>query len=191
MTIREAAWSVPPQAYLKASSGGTCRRARQIMYAARGEIQRLTGRTLDDQYFTPAALARLHDRAFERRRPSGMSCSTPAATSTSHIPGASCRWARSRCAGTCARSSSTRCPSCRWICRSWRSFRPADPTTATAQSCSSRREGFLPCSTQSASPSATTLRSCRPRACRSRQAAFWSTGCARPPGAAAGAARLR
>lgn len=53
MTIREAAWRVMPQAYLKASSNGTLpAHARQIMYAARGEIQRLAGRTLDDQYFT-------------------------------------------------------------------------------------------------------------------------------------------
>ena len=57
MTIREAAWQVMPQAYLKASSGGTLpAHARQIMYAARGEIQRLTGRTLDDQYFTQQLL---------------------------------------------------------------------------------------------------------------------------------------
>jgi hypothetical protein len=57
MTIREAAWSLMSQAYLKASSGGTLpAHARQIMYAARGEIQRLTGRTLDDQYFTQQLL---------------------------------------------------------------------------------------------------------------------------------------
>jgi hypothetical protein len=53
MTVREAAWRIMPQAYLKASSNGTLpAHARQIMYAARGEIQRLAGRTLDDQYFT-------------------------------------------------------------------------------------------------------------------------------------------
>ena len=57
MTVREAAWQVMPQAYLKASSNGTLpAHARQIMYAARGEIQRLTGRTLDDQYFTQQLL---------------------------------------------------------------------------------------------------------------------------------------
>jgi hypothetical protein len=57
ITLREAAWRVMPQAYLKASSGGTLpAHARQIMYAARGEIQRLTGRTLDDQYFTQQLL---------------------------------------------------------------------------------------------------------------------------------------
>jgi hypothetical protein len=45
------------QAYLKASSGGTLpAHARQIMYAARADIQRLTGRTLDDQYFTQQLL---------------------------------------------------------------------------------------------------------------------------------------
>jgi hypothetical protein len=57
MTIREAAWRVMPQAYLKASSSGTLpAHARQIMYAARGEIQRLTGRTLDHLYFTQQLL---------------------------------------------------------------------------------------------------------------------------------------
>jgi hypothetical protein len=57
MTIREAAWSLMTQAYLKASSGGTLpAHARQVMYAARGDIQRLTGRTLDDQYFTQQLL---------------------------------------------------------------------------------------------------------------------------------------
>jgi len=57
MTVREAAWHVLPQAYLKASSNGTLpAHARQIMYAARGEIQRLAGRMLDDQYFTQQLL---------------------------------------------------------------------------------------------------------------------------------------
>jgi len=57
MTVREAAWRVLPQAYLKASSNGTLpAHARQIMYAARGEVQRLAGRMLDDQYFTQQLL---------------------------------------------------------------------------------------------------------------------------------------
>ena len=57
MTVREAAWHILPQAYLKASSNGTLpAHARQIMYAARGEIQRLAGRMLDDQYFTQQLL---------------------------------------------------------------------------------------------------------------------------------------
>jgi hypothetical protein len=57
MTVREAAWQVMPQAYFKASSNGTLpAHARQIMYAARGEIQRLAGRMLDDQYFTQQLL---------------------------------------------------------------------------------------------------------------------------------------
>lgn len=58
ITIREAAWEVMEKAYLKASSNGTLpAHARQIMYAARGRIQELTGRTtLDDQYFTQTLL---------------------------------------------------------------------------------------------------------------------------------------
>src|ERR671919_2149099 len=57
MTVREAAWHVLPQAYLRASSNGTLpAHARQIMYAGRAEIQRLAGRMLDDQYFTQQLL---------------------------------------------------------------------------------------------------------------------------------------
>jgi hypothetical protein len=56
-TIREAAWEVMEAAYLKASAGGTLpAHARQIMYAARGHIQEITGRRLDDQYFCQTLL---------------------------------------------------------------------------------------------------------------------------------------
>jgi hypothetical protein len=52
VTIKDAAFSVMAAAYQKASSGGTLpAHARQIMYAARGEVQRLTGSALDDKYF--------------------------------------------------------------------------------------------------------------------------------------------
>lgn len=58
MSIKEAAWSVMDQAYLKASANGTLpAHARQIMYAARGEILRLTGKDqLEDAYFTQTLL---------------------------------------------------------------------------------------------------------------------------------------
>ena len=56
-TIKDVACEIMEQAYLKASSGGTLpAHARQIMYAARGEIQRRTERKLDDQYFTQTLL---------------------------------------------------------------------------------------------------------------------------------------
>src|SRR5262249_30535155 len=46
MTVKEAAWKVMEDAYLKASDNGTLpAKARQIMYAARGQILELTGRT--------------------------------------------------------------------------------------------------------------------------------------------------
>ena len=53
-TIREAAWVVTSDAYMKASDNGRLpTRPRQIMYAARPEILELTGKdTLDDRYFT-------------------------------------------------------------------------------------------------------------------------------------------
>jgi hypothetical protein len=57
VTIKEAACQVMAEAYLKASSGGTLpAAARQIMYAARGQIQDLAGRPLDDKYFTQTLL---------------------------------------------------------------------------------------------------------------------------------------
>ncbi len=52
MTIKDAAWQVIEKAYMKASNNGKLpAHARQIMYAARGEIQERTGRRLDGQYF--------------------------------------------------------------------------------------------------------------------------------------------
>ena len=57
VTIRDAAWEVMEEAYLKASSRNTLPAlARQIMYAARETIQERTDRTLDDQYFTQTLL---------------------------------------------------------------------------------------------------------------------------------------
>jgi hypothetical protein len=52
-TIKDAAYDFMPQAYLKASANDTLpAHARQVMYAARGDIQDVTGKALDDQYFT-------------------------------------------------------------------------------------------------------------------------------------------
>ena len=57
ITIREAAFEVLESAYHKASANGTLpANARQIMYAARGRIQDMTGRPLDDNYFTQTIL---------------------------------------------------------------------------------------------------------------------------------------
>jgi hypothetical protein len=58
VTIRSAAFRVMEAAYLKASDNGRLpTRPRQIMYAARPEILRLTGKdTLDDRYFTQTLL---------------------------------------------------------------------------------------------------------------------------------------
>jgi hypothetical protein len=57
-TIREAAWVVTSDAYMKASDNGRLpTRPRQIMYAARPQILELTERdTLDDRYFTQTLL---------------------------------------------------------------------------------------------------------------------------------------
>jgi hypothetical protein len=56
-TIKDVAYEVMEAAYQKASSNGRYpAAARQIMYAARPEIQRRTGETLDDKYFTTTLL---------------------------------------------------------------------------------------------------------------------------------------
>ena len=58
VTIRDAAFDVMEEAYLKASANGKWpAMARQIMYAARGEILERTGESkLDSQYFTQTLL---------------------------------------------------------------------------------------------------------------------------------------
>jgi hypothetical protein len=60
VSIKEAAWQVMEEAYLKASAGGTLPAlARQVMYAARPGIQQLSDRPLGsrfDQYFTQTLL---------------------------------------------------------------------------------------------------------------------------------------
>jgi hypothetical protein len=55
--IKEAAEQVMEAAYMAASANDTLpATARQVMYAARPEIQKLTGRNLDDSYFTQTLL---------------------------------------------------------------------------------------------------------------------------------------
>jgi hypothetical protein len=58
MTVKDAAYQVMEKAYLKVSDDGTLpAKARQIMYAARPDILRLTGRNkFGDQYFTQTLL---------------------------------------------------------------------------------------------------------------------------------------
>jgi hypothetical protein len=57
LTIKEVAFAAMESAYLKASAGGTLpAHARQIMYAARPEIQRQTGKELKSEYFTQTLL---------------------------------------------------------------------------------------------------------------------------------------
>ncbi len=60
VSIKEAAWQIMEKAYLKASANGTLpAHARQIMYAARPDIQRMADREIGkgfDQYFTQTLL---------------------------------------------------------------------------------------------------------------------------------------
>jgi hypothetical protein len=58
ISTKDAAWLVMERAYMEASSGGTLpANARQIMYAARGEILQITGEEkLNDDYFTQRIL---------------------------------------------------------------------------------------------------------------------------------------
>jgi DNA topoisomerase VI subunit B len=57
VTVKEAAYRSIPAAYAKASGGGQYpANARQIMYAARPNIQEMTGQALSDTYFTQTLL---------------------------------------------------------------------------------------------------------------------------------------
>jgi hypothetical protein len=58
MSVKDAAWSVMQTAYLQASSDNTLpANARQVMYAARGDVLRLTGKeSLNDHYFIQTLL---------------------------------------------------------------------------------------------------------------------------------------
>jgi hypothetical protein len=60
VTVKDAAWEIMEAAYLKASANGTLpAHARQVMYAARGHIQRTADRSLGkdfDKYFTQTLL---------------------------------------------------------------------------------------------------------------------------------------
>jgi hypothetical protein len=57
MSQKSAAEQVMHEAYLKASANGTLpANARQVMYAARPLIETLTGKPLDDKYFTQTLL---------------------------------------------------------------------------------------------------------------------------------------
>ncbi len=55
-TIKEAAYAVIPEAYRKAGGGRYAVNARQLMYAARPDIQERTGQLLNDAYFTQTLL---------------------------------------------------------------------------------------------------------------------------------------
>ncbi len=65
VSIRAAAWRIMEEAYLKASADGRLpAHARQIMYAARGPIQRTSDRPIGqgfDQYFTQTLLPEYMD----------------------------------------------------------------------------------------------------------------------------------
>jgi hypothetical protein len=57
ISIKEAAAEILPEAYDKVSGNGSLpANARQLMYAARGHIQKVTGQELDSNYFTQTLL---------------------------------------------------------------------------------------------------------------------------------------
>jgi hypothetical protein len=57
VSIKDAAWQVMEEAYMKASAGGTLPAlARQVMYAARPLVQDMSGQKLIDDYFTQTLL---------------------------------------------------------------------------------------------------------------------------------------
>ena len=93
VTIKDAAYQVMEQAYLKASGGGTLPAlARQVMYAARPIIQEMTGEFLSDQYFTQGS-CRI---TFRNTASSGTSSSMREGISTNRTPNKGCHSEQSR-----------------------------------------------------------------------------------------------
>jgi hypothetical protein len=157
MSIKDAAYAVMKDAYLKASDNGQLpAKARQIMYAARGEILQLTGKkTFSDTYFTQMVLPDyMADNP--RRRRIGTSCTMPAAISSSPTPASAFRSAQSRC----GRTSASGRRSVQWH-NSWtaRCSRPRGRRTGTGTSRSLKKKGSMSCSRRFSSPSGTTSRS--------------------------------
>src|SRR6516164_7219282 len=57
VSFKEAAAEIMETAFMQVSGGGALpANARQIMYAARGHIQKVTGRQLESNYFTQILL---------------------------------------------------------------------------------------------------------------------------------------
>jgi hypothetical protein len=103
MGINDAAWQVMPHAYRIASTGGTLpANARQIMYAARADILKLTGKaTLDDHYFTQRLLPDYVEEHAEATA-DGMLCSMTVTTSSNLTPAATFPSVRLKSASTWA-----------------------------------------------------------------------------------------
>ena len=159
-------------AYLKASSGGTLpAHARQIMYAARGEIQRRTGRRLDDQYFTQTLLADYLNENPDKAEEWDVVFDARGHFEEPHtgriVPLGTIdvreylEKVREHEGGEEDLKVSLPDPG---------SFPTVGPRAVSALSCSSRRRASCPSSGPSSSPSGTTWRSCRRRGCRSPRA---------------------
>ena len=155
ITIQDAAWKVMPTAYNKASAGGTLPvRPRQIMYAARGYIQEKTGRKLDDRYFSQTILPDYVDReevdwdiVWDARG------SLHEPHTNRHVP-----LGTLEVRAYLGSQKSVYLPPDR--AGGWKTTGAEDRYGAVLFV---EKEGFLPLFRRSSWPSATTLRSCRPR----------------------------
>jgi hypothetical protein len=164
VSIKEAAWRVMQEAFMQASANNTLpANARQIMYAARPKIAQFADRELGgtfDKYFTqsllpeyiaarrPAWAARVvYDERGHFAEPHGK---TEIGLGTLAV--------RNYLAGVRAHNPSLGSISGKT------NIPPAVRRTASAGSCSLRKKASVHCSKRCDSPSATTWRSCRPRA---------------------------
>jgi hypothetical protein len=165
-TTKDVAYDVMRRAYLDASTGGTLpANARQIYYAARGEILERTGKTsLDSQYFCQTLLV---DYVRENRVDWDLVWDDRGHFTephTKHAFGLGTIAVREYLALIGA--PTFREPS----------FRSGTVATrASAPCCSSRKKASCRCSSACAWLSVTTSRSCRPRVRRSPRHATSST----------------
>jgi hypothetical protein len=168
-TVKDVAYELMERAYLKVSDRGTLpANARQIMYAARNEIQERTGKQLNDQYFTQGLLpdyiaehdvdwdVTFDDRGHLREPHTGHTIGLGTLAVREYLQ----RISEPELVGP--------------------ELSPAHVATrgpggAMAVWHSSKRKALTRCSSRSSSRSATTLPSCQPKGCRLPLRGSWST----------------
>jgi hypothetical protein len=158
VSFKEAAAEIMEDAFMKASGNGRFpANARQIMYAARPYIQELTGRQLNDQYFTQTLLPDYleeYDVDWDVVYDARGHFTEPHHEGDSF--GIGTLEVRNYLAKLCD-------PSVIDAAFSQAKWRPGGPAATSVRCCSSRRKVSTPSSKLRRSPSVSTSPSCQPK----------------------------